>query len=61
VSGHIPHPDDNSDYWNIFIEMINKFENQTLIDSNMMEKLYLEINETMSNFKIEEVIEYALS
>lgn len=61
VSGHIPHPDDNSEYWNIFLEMINKFEKNTLTDYDMMDKLRAEINVTMSNFEIDEVIQYALS
>jgi hypothetical protein len=61
VSAHIPHPDDNSDYWNIFLEMMDRFEKSKLIDYNMMDKLRLEIDETMSNFKMEKVIEYALA
>lgn len=61
VSGHIPHPDDNSDYWNVFLEMVDRFEKNTLSDFNMIHKLRDEINETMSNFKMEKVIEYALA
>jgi hypothetical protein len=60
ISGHIPHPDDNSNHWNIFIEMVNKFEKNILVDYNMMDKLRLEIDVTMSNFKMEKVIQYAL-
>lgn len=61
VSGHIPHPDDSSDYWEIFIEKMNQFENDTLVDYKMMDQLKTEIDETMSNFDIEKVIEYALT
>jgi hypothetical protein len=61
VSGHIPHPDDNSNYWEIFLELVKRFENKTLIDFNMMDKLQLEIDDTMSNFEMKKVIEYALN
>ncbi len=61
VSGHIPHPNDNPNYWNIFLEMVNKFEKNILTDYDMMDKLQIEINETMSNFKMEKVIQYALA
>lgn len=61
VSGHIPHPDDNPDYWRVFLEMIERFEKNTLTDYDMMDKLRVEINETMANFKMEEVIQYALA
>lgn len=61
VSGHIPHPDDNSDYWNVFLKMIDRFENNTLIDDSIMDKLQNEIRQTMENFKIQNVIQYALS
>ena len=61
VSGHIPHPDDNPNYWNIFLEMVNRFEKNTLTDYGMMDKLQMEINETMSNFKMEKVIQFALA
>lgn len=61
VSGHIPHPDDNPDYWNIFLEMVERFKKNTLINYDMMDRLRIEINETMSNFEMEKVIEYALS
>lgn len=61
VSGHIPHPDDNPNYWNIFLELVNKFEKNTLIDFDMMDRLRLEINETASNFQMEKVIQYALA
>lgn len=60
VSGHIPHPDDNSNYWNVFIEMVNKFENNALTDYNMLDKLRTEIYETIQGFKMDEVIRYAL-
>jgi hypothetical protein len=60
VSGHIPHPDDNPNYWNIFLEMIDRFEKNTLIDFDMINKLKIEINETMSNFDMGKVIQYAL-
>jgi hypothetical protein len=60
VSGHIPHPDDNPNYWNIFLEMIDRFEKNTLIDFDMMNKLKIEINETMSNFDMGKVIQHAL-
>lgn len=61
VSGHIPHPDDNADYWNFFLEMVNRFEKKTLTNFYMMDKLRIEINETMSNFRMEKIIEYALA
>jgi hypothetical protein len=61
VSGHIPHPDDNPDYWNVFIELVNRFEKNTLTNFYMMDKLRTEINETMSNFEMQKVIEYALA
>lgn len=61
VSGHIPHPDDDPDHWQIFVELVARFENNTLTDYDMMDKLRKEINETMANFNMEEVIRYALS
>lgn len=61
VSGHVPHPDDNSDYWNIFLEMVNRFETNTLINYAMMNRLRTEINDTMSNFEMGKVIQYALA
>lgn len=61
VCGHIPHPDDNSNYWNIFLELVNRFEENTLVDFDMIDKLRYEINETSSNFRMEQVIEYALN
>ncbi|RSK47568.1 glycosyltransferase family protein [Hymenobacter rigui] len=60
VSGHIPHPDDNPNYWNIFLELVNKFEKKTLIDFSAVDKLRSEINETISNFQMERVIQYAV-
>ena len=61
VSGHIPHPDDDSNYWSFFLEMVNKFEQNTLINYEMMDRLRVEINEIMSNFKMNKVIQYAFS
>jgi hypothetical protein len=61
VSGHIPHPDDNPDYWSVFVELVDRFEKDSLTDYNMMDRLRTEINETISSFKMEEVIEYALA
>lgn len=61
VSGHIPHPDDNPNYWIIFLEMMNRFEKNTLTDYDMAYRLRIEINETMSNFLIGKVIQYALA
>lgn len=61
VSGHIPHPDDNPHYWNIFIELVKKFEENTLVDFDMINRLRFEVNETASNFKMEQVIKYALA
>lgn len=61
VSGHIPHPDDDANYWNVFLEMVSQFEDNTLINYNMIDKLRIEIHETMLNFKIEKVIQYALT
>lgn len=60
VSGHIPHPDDNPDYWNIFLEMMSRFEKNTLTNYDMLERLRVEINETISNFEMEKVIQYSL-
>lgn len=61
VSGHIPHPDDNPDYWNVFLDLVNRFEKNSLTNFVMMNKLRDEINETMSNFEMEKAIQYALS
>ena len=61
VSGHIPHPDDDQNYWNIFLEWVDKFEKNTLTNFYAMDKLRLEINETMSNFDMEKVIQHALT
>ncbi|MGH1387213.1 hypothetical protein [Kordia sp.] len=61
ISGHIPHPGDNANYWDIFIEMVEKFEKNTLVDFYTMDKLRTEIDETMSNFQMEKVIQYALA
>jgi hypothetical protein len=60
VSAHIPHPDDNSNYWEIFLELVERFEKKNLTDFNMIDKLRLEIDETSSNFKMKEVIDYVL-
>jgi hypothetical protein len=61
VSGHIPHPDDNPNYWSIFLEMVNRFEKNTLTNYDMMDRLCKEINDTKSNFQMEKVIQYALT
>jgi hypothetical protein len=61
VSGHIPHPDDNPNYWNIFLEMVNRFEKNTIENYDIMDRLRIEINEIMSNFEMEKVIRYALA
>ncbi len=61
VSGHIPHPDDHSDYWNIFLKLVDKFEKNNLVNDTMMDQLRNEINQTVSDFKMQEVIDYALS
>jgi hypothetical protein len=61
VSGHIPHPDDNEDYWNTFLKMLDKFERNELINYDMMEVLRNEITQTMNAFKMKEVIDYALA
>lgn len=61
VSGHIPHPDDNADYWNIFLKMIDKFEENNLINYNMIDRLQDEITRTMSDFDMKKVIDYALA
>ncbi|MEC3875862.1 glycosyltransferase family protein [Chryseobacterium salviniae] len=61
VSAHIPHPDDNPEYWNIFLKKIEQFENKTLIDYKMMDDLRNEINETITDFNMEKVIAYALT
>ncbi len=61
ISGHIPHPDDDSNYWEIFLGLVNRFENNTLIDFDMMDRLKLEIHETASNFQMKKVIQYTLA
>jgi hypothetical protein len=61
VSGHIPHPDDDPNYWYIFLELVSQFERNTLIDFDMMDKLRIEINETGANFQMDKIIEFALS
>ncbi len=61
VSGHIPHPDDNPEHWHIFVELVDRFEKNTLTDYDMMDRLRKEINETMANFNMQEVIQYALA
>jgi hypothetical protein len=61
VSGHIPHPEDNPEYWNIFLKLMEKFENNNLINYDMLDKLNEEINLTMANFNMEDVIQYAIS
>ncbi|QZK91027.1 hypothetical protein K5V07_11210 [Flavobacterium sp. CHNK8] len=61
VSGHIPHPDDDSNYWDIFLKKVNKFEQNTLTDYEMIDRLRVEINEVASNFKMNKVIQYAFS
>lgn len=61
VSGHIPHPNDDEHYWEVFLELFNKFENNTLTDFEILDKLKIEIEERMHNFNMEDVINYALS
>ncbi len=61
VSGHIPHPDDDANYWDIFLEKINQFENKTLVNFEMINTLQTEIQDTMLYFDIEKVIAYALA
>ncbi|KAB7725716.1 hypothetical protein F5984_25690 [Rudanella paleaurantiibacter] len=60
VSGHIPHPEDNLNYWDIFLKLVKRFEENTLVDFNEINRLRLEITETSSNFKIDQVLQYAL-
>lgn len=60
VSAHIPHPEDNPNYWNIFLDLINKFEKDELINYDVMDKLRVEIEETMVNFDINKVFQYAI-
>lgn len=61
VSAHIPHPDDNAKYWEIFEVTVEKFMENKLVDKKAMEKLQMEIQSTMDNFDINEVIAYAIS
>ena len=61
ASRHIPHPHDNPNYWNIFLELVKRFEMNELVDYNMIERLRIEINNTMLNFEMEKVIQYALA
>lgn len=61
VSGHIPHPDDNPNYWTIFLELVDRFEKNTLMDFSMVDRLKREINETMLNFDVKKAINYALT
>ncbi|TCP24027.1 hypothetical protein EV195_107193 [Tenacibaculum skagerrakense] len=61
VSGHIPHPDDNANYWNIFKEKVDKFEKNELVDFNKLKELKEEINNTSLNFQIDKVIQFTLS
>lgn len=58
VSGHVPHPDDNTRYWDIFIDLVERFENGLLVNKEMMNKLSLEIKNTTTNFNIRNVINY---
>lgn len=61
VSGHVPHPDDNDDYWDIFLKMVDKFEKNELINYAIMDKLRNEITQTMMDFKMKKIIDYALA
>lgn len=61
VSGHIPHPDDASNYFDVFEAMVEKFENKTLANFDMIDQLRAEIYDVTSNFNIEKVIKYALT
>ncbi|KQM32215.1 hypothetical protein ASE55_16665 [Chryseobacterium sp. Leaf201] len=61
VSSHIPHPEDNPDYWEIFLETIDRFERKELINFKMMDQLKTEIEESTHHFNIQKVINYALS
>lgn len=61
VTGHVPHPDDNPDYWGVFLELVNRFEENTLVDFDMIDSLRHEIKETIANFQMEKVIQYALA
>jgi hypothetical protein len=40
---------------------MNKFKENTLTDYSMMDKLKNEVNRTIANFRMEEVIKYALA
>lgn len=61
VSSHIPHPEDNDNYWEVFLEKVHSFEKNELVNHNMINQLKAEIEETMQNFNIQEVIKYTIS
>jgi UDP:flavonoid glycosyltransferase YjiC (YdhE family) len=61
VSGHVPHPNDDPNYFEIFKNLVRNFQNNTLSDMNEIDKLNMEIEATMSNFKIQNVIDFTLS
>lgn len=61
VSAHIPHPEDNEDYWNIFLDVIDLYEKNNLINYEMIDALNKEIDITTENFNFQEVIDFALS
>src|SRR5690606_22196169 len=59
ISKHIPHPEDNPNYLEIFKQSIELFENNKLCDYKVMEKLRTEMYNTMLEFDITQVIDYA--
>lgn len=61
VSKHIPHPNDDPNYLEIFKTHLRSFENNQLCDFKKLGELKDEIYETMLNFDMQEVINYTLN
>ncbi|WP_257669568.1 hypothetical protein [Parapedobacter tibetensis] len=61
VSKHVPHPKDNENHFEIFVECVDQFKNGRLCSLPMLLSLKREIHQTMLEFDIEEVIKHTLS
>jgi hypothetical protein len=61
VSKHVPHPKDDENHFEIFVQCIEEFKSGKLSNLCKLLDLKREIHQTMLEFDIEEVIKHTLS
>lgn len=61
VSKHIPHPEDDKNYLELFATSIEQFENGTLTNFSVLTNLKREVYETMLGFNAQDMIDFTLS